>query len=93
MRILLEVEDIDSGILNQQKESADKIAQRKGHEEIVELIRNPPPKPVKDAKAAEVPDGLDEQSHLDGRTRKKSKVKYKETLVFGLVKNDFFFML
>ena len=41
VRIILE-SNPDSSIVNQQKETATDIAARKGHEEVVEVLRNPP---------------------------------------------------
>ena len=41
VRIILE-SNPDFSIVNQQKETAADIAARKGHEEVVEVLRNPP---------------------------------------------------
>ena len=51
VRIILESSP-DTKILNQQKESSIDIAGRKSHQDIQEIIRNPPPEIAKAAAAA-----------------------------------------
>ena len=43
VRILLESPHIDAELKNQQNETAGNIGERKNHEEIVAMIRHPPP--------------------------------------------------
>lgn len=91
VRIILESGAADASVTNLQKEKCVDIAVRKGHKEIEEMIRNPPP-PVKPpphvrpakaesgAEAAEVDNkaGARSKSH---KKRDRSKVKGRHSFL------------